>query len=724
MHKLRDIEWRPQPDAPFDWSAGSTIAIDFGTHMTRAGYTDSSGPNLVFPTLTGKYRERKSAGPGLAGATTVGYDNFIEPSTRLSARSPYDGALVSNWTVAEEVLDYTFAKLRVGSDGAVDNHIIMNELMSSPAAQRRNLQQVLFEGYGVKSVALGVDALFSYYANDGKTGLVLSVGNEATHIIPVVDGVAQRELTKRITWGGRTASAFLAQLLQLKYPTFPLKLSATQTTKILEDHCYVSDGYKEELDGFLDMDGLEKRERVIQAPYIETVKTEKSAEELERIAERRKESGRRLQEQAAAKRAEKLAERENDLQYYRQQAQVLEDLGDDRQGKRDARRILDSEGFKDVKSMHKKIAELERTIRKSLNQDVEEEEVVPEFPLADVPDEELTPVQVKEKRHQRLLRANYEARLRAKEEKEAEKARLEEEKRKDEEWRTTDLAGWVEDKREKRNAILFRQKERAKMQKELRNRKSMASKMRMKNIATLAADTRATKRARPGAGIDDDPDDTFGADDQDWSIYNDIANQSDSEEEENERATLAELEANLLEFDDDFTEENLLESQTDWKSSLLHMFLHGPTEYNPESQEQQNQLHLNVERIRVPEVLFQPTIAGIDQAGVAEVCGDILTKRFPSETASVMLKDVFVTGGYSQVPNFDARLTAELRSLLPAGSLLQVRSAAHPETDAWMGMAKWSKTDDYKKSRVTRAMYEEMGPDYIKEHAFSNSSYL
>jgi actin-related protein 5 len=89
-----------------------------------------------------------------------------------------------------------------------------------------------------------------------------------------------------------------------------------------------------------------------------------------------------------------------------------------------------------------------------------------------------------------------------------------------------------------------------------------------------------------------------------------------------------------------------------------------------------------------------------------------------------MLKDVFVTGGYSQVPNFDARLTAELRSLLPAGSPLQVRSAAHPETDAWMGMAKWSKTDDYKNSRVTRAMYEEMGPDYIKEHAFGNSSYL
>lgn len=262
------------------------------------------------------------------------------------------------------------------------------------------------------------------------------------------------------------------------------------------------------------------------------------------------------------------------------------------------------------------------------------------------------------------------------------------------------------------------------MKTELRNRKSMASKQRMKNIASLAADTRATKRARPGAGIDDDPDDTFGADDQDWSIYKDIANESDSEEEENDKAALAELEANLLQYDDDFTEENLLESLSDWRTSLVHMFLHGPKEYNPESQEQQNQLHVNVERIRVPEVLFQPSIAGIDQAGVAEVCGDILTKRFPSETATTMLKDVFVTGGYSQVPNFDARLTAELRSLLPAGSDLHVRGAANPSTDAWMGMAKWSKTSEYKQARVTRADYEEMGPDYIKEHAFGNSSYL
>ena len=36
------------------------------------------------------------------------------------------------------------------------------------------------------------------------------------------------------------------------------------------------------------------------------------------------------------------------------------------------------------------------------------------------------------------------------------------------------------------------------------------------------------------------------------------------------------------------------------------------------------QLHVNIERIRVPEGLYQPHIAGIDQAGLLEVIDGIL----------------------------------------------------------------------------------------------------
>lgn len=51
-------------------------------------------------------------------------------------------------------------------------------------------------------------------------------------------------------------------------------------------------------------------------------------------------------------------------------------------------------------------------------------EEIPSFPLVDVPDSELDPEQKQEKRKQRMLKANYDSRVKAKAEKQAEKERL------------------------------------------------------------------------------------------------------------------------------------------------------------------------------------------------------------------------------------------------------------------------------------------------------------
>lgn len=59
--------------------------------------------------------------------------------------------------------------------------------------------------------------------------------------------------------------------------------------------------------------------------------------------------------------------------------------------------------------------------------------------------------------------------------------------------------------------------------------------------------------------------------------------------------------------------------------------------YDPENFGQMHQLHVNVERIRVPEALFQPSIIGLDQAGVVETIGDIVN-RFDYDDQRKMIK--------------------------------------------------------------------------------------
>lgn len=130
------------------------------------------------------------------------------------------------------------------------------------------------------------------------------------------------------------------------------------------------------------------------------------------------------------------------------------------------------------------------------------------------------------------------------------------------------------------------------------------------------------------------------------------------------------------------------------------------------------QIHLNVELIRVPEVLFQPSIAGIDQAGLIEIIEGVVMNRFsdPAQQTS-LLRDVFLTGGNTLFSGFEERLAKELRAVLPTGYAATVRRAQDPILDAWKGAAKWWNDSEYPErnaASVTRAEYLERGSDYIK----------
>jgi actin-related protein 5 len=316
------------------------------------------------------------------------------------------------------------------------------------------MNEILFECYGVPSVAYGIDSLFSYRYNGGKDGLIISSSHTSTHVVPVLNSKALLSNSTRLNWGGAQASEYLLKLMRLKYPTFPGRLTESQMEDLIHNHCYVSTDYNEEVSHYLDWTGLEDRDHVIQYPYIEHVVLEKTEEELARIAERKKESGRRLQEQAAKMRLEKLMKKEQELEYYKDLQQGLA-----QESKKEVKRILDTEDFKDEAHLERTIRDLERSIKRSRNKDLgieENEEPTEEmsFPLLDVPDEDLDEAGLKEKRHQRLMKSNVEARQRAKAEKEREKARQEEEERLDRERRENDFENWIAERRSARQVCI------------------------------------------------------------------------------------------------------------------------------------------------------------------------------------------------------------------------------------------------------------------------------
>ncbi|KAI9719707.1 MAG: Nuclear actin-protein involved in chromatin remodeling [Chrysothrix sp. TS-e1954] len=692
--------------------AGDAIVIDSGSSTVRAGWSFDAAPRFTLPPLAARYKDRKLNRHFMF----VGSDIFADGTARGQSKNIYEPGtnVPNNWDIVESVLDYVFVKLGLqGSDGGIGRPVVMTEPVANLSYARKTMNEILFELYSAPKVSYGIDSLFSYSYNKGTTGLVVSSAYTSTHMIPVIDTKPIFAHTTRLNWGRFQSAEYLSKLLRLKYPPFPAKITDPQLEDLVNDHCYVSQDYEGELSRFLDWTGLEERDHIIQWPFTEQVVQQKSEEELARQAEKRKEGGRRLQEQAAKMRLEKLVRKEQEVEYYKK---LLEDVRA-APNKKEKARMLESDDFDEESQLEKKIKEMERSIRKARNKDVgdleNEPEEPPTYPLLDTPDAELDEEGIKQKRQQRLLKSNHDARARAKAEKEREKARLAEEARLDTEYRENDLDGWLEERRASRQLLHQRIKDRDRFKADLGNRKSLASQMRMKNIANLASDTVTKKRRR---GNDED---TFGADDNDWGVYRQIAmpgDQSDDEDEgEDLTANLKNIEAQLLEFDPTFSESQTHDAQKDWTKSLMHVFLHGPWPHDPESQREMHQVHLNVERIRVPEAVFQPSIAGVDQAGVVEIVGDILTQRLRDEDMqSRMLKDIFLTGGNTMFQGFDERMRSDLRALLPAEAPMKVRKAKDPILDAWKGAAKWASSDASKSAFVSRAEYMEKGSDYLK----------
>ncbi|KAI9848588.1 MAG: Nuclear actin-protein involved in chromatin remodeling [Sclerophora amabilis] len=712
----------------------SAIVIDSGSSTIRAGWSFDKTPRLAFPPIVSRYRDRKYS----RTFALVGSDAYADATTRGQIRSAFEAGtgIVSNWDVMEGILDSIFLKLGVeGDSGGVGRNIVMTEQVANLGYSRKTMTEIIFECYSAPSLTYGIDSLFSYDYNEGRTGLVISSSHSSTHLIPVIDKKPMLSHATRINWGGLHNAEYLQKLLQLKYPNFPGKISSLQAEKLVREHCYISREFQTELAGYLEWTGLEERDHTIQYPFTEQVVVPKTEEELARIVEKRKEGGRRLQEQAAKMRLEKLIKKEQELEYYRDLQQKAATVT-----KKEFRRLLESNDFETEAQLEKVVKELDKSIRKARTKDVggadeEGEEEIVTFPLLDVPDEELDEAGIRQKRHQRLMKSNHEARARAKAEKAKEKERVAEEERLDLERRENDLEGWLEERRNNREvtflfsvskSLLQRIKDRQRLKADLSNRKSLASQMRMKSIANLASDSPSStkKRRRGGGGADDD---TFGANDDDWGVYRKIATQGEGgggdgsdDEDEDLSTSLRNLEAQLLEYDPDFTHQNTLDAQSDWKKSLLHAFVHGPRAYDADSTREAHQIHLNVERIRVPEVVFEPAIAGVDQAGVLEIATEMLTQRLPA-SRDELLKDVFLTGGNTLFQGFEDRLTNELRAVLPAGAPLRLRKAADAVRDPWRGAARWVSssgaditTIPWKTARVTRAEYLEKGADYMK----------
>jgi len=131
------------------------------------------------------------------------------------------------------------------------------------------------------------------------------------------------------------------------------------------------------------------------------------------------------------------------------------------------------------------------------------------------------------------------------------------------------------------------------------------------------------------------------------------------------------------------------------------------------------QLHFGLEEIRVPEILFQPSMIGCTEAGLAELIAFVL-KLFPAEEQQRLVDHVYLTGSCAQFRGLKERLSKELLELRPFQSSFAIYESNDPTLSAWLGACLQAKKAHFNDSLTTRSQYQEHGSEYFREHSASN----
>ncbi|GAA6220051.1 actin-related protein 5 [Lates japonicus] len=164
-------------------------------------------------------------------------------------------------------------------------------------------------------------------------------------------------------------------------------------------------------------------------------------------------------------------------------------------------------------------------------------------------------------------------------------------------------------------------------------------------------------------------------------------------------------------MDPDFPEDTLPEKPTNVVQPMFNM-----AEYH--------QLFVGTERLRCPEILFQPSLTGEDQMGLMETLQYVLA-RYSPEQQEALVSNVFLTGGNMQYPGVKERVERELLAMRPFQSHFKVTMASQPALDAWYGARDWALEHPpgggAAEGWISRQEYEEKGGEYLSEHCASNA---
>ena len=126
---------------------------------------------------------------------------------------------------------------------------------------------------------------------------------------------------------------------------------------------------------------------------------------------------------------------------------------------------------------------------------------------------------------------------------------------------------------------------------------------------------------------------------------------------------------------------------------------------------------ISSERFRCPEVLFQPSLVGMESSGIHEMLHQSVTKC-DVDIHRDLYQNMVLSGGSTLFPGIGDRLTSELSSLAPASMDITVIAPPERKYAVWVGGSLLASLSTFQQMWISREEYDECGSRIVHAKCF------
>jgi len=123
------------------------------------------------------------------------------------------------------------------------------------------------------------------------------------------------------------------------------------------------------------------------------------------------------------------------------------------------------------------------------------------------------------------------------------------------------------------------------------------------------------------------------------------------------------------------------------------------------------------ERFRAPEVLFQPALIGVEQAGIHQLTYDSIMKC-DVDIRKELYGNTVLSGGTTMFGGIADRLHKELSALAPAAITVKVVAPPERKYSVWIGGSILSSLSTFQQMWISKQEYDESGPSIVHRKCF------